>query len=76
MYKIYIRIFKMRSCFQVDVVSQVGSKAGIGSKVGVLDTVRNLLDRSCPLLIDANCVKILVTKVLYNDMPIPREYAI
>lgn len=35
----------------------------VKSKPGLLDTVRNLLDRSCPLLVDANCIALLVTRV-------------
>lgn len=42
---------------KVDVVERVGSKAS------VLDTVRSILDRACPMLIDAKCIEILVTKV-------------
>ncbi len=45
---------------QVDVVSKVGSKPM------VLDTVRNMLDRGCPMLIDAKCVELLVVKVCYS----------
>ena len=43
--------------------SQVGVVEQVGSKPGLLDTVRNLLDRACPLLMDAGCIEILVTKV-------------
>lgn len=37
----------------------------MGSKSGVHDTetVRNLLDRACPMLIDASCIRVLVTEV-------------
>ena len=47
--------------YQVDVLEKVGSK------VGLLDTVKNLLDRACPMLIDANCIKSVVTKVPFNS---------
>lgn len=35
----------------------------VRSKAGLLDTVRNMLDRACPMLIDSSCVEILVDKV-------------
>lgn len=35
----------------------------VKSKPGVLDTVRNLLDSASPILIDAACIKLLVSKV-------------
>lgn len=42
---------------QVDVMGKIGAKAG------VLDTVKNVLDRACPMLIDAKSVEFLVVKV-------------
>ena len=44
-------------CLQVEVVGKVGSKSI------VLEIVRNMLDRACPMLIDAKCVETLVIKV-------------
>ena len=35
----------------------------VRSKAGLLDTVRNMLDRACPMLIDSSCIEILVDKV-------------
>ena len=35
----------------------------VRSKTGLLDTVRNMLDRACPMLIDAKCIEVLVDLV-------------
>ena len=35
----------------------------IGSRHNILDTIKALLDRSCPMLVDARCVSLLVERV-------------
>lgn len=35
----------------------------VGSRHGILDSVRDLLDRSCPMLVDSHCVALLVEGV-------------
>ena len=40
----------------------------IGSKSGEIETVKNLLDRACPMMIDASCISILTTKVRGRGM--------
>ena len=42
---------------QAEVVSKLSSKSGL------LETMRGLLDRTCPMLVDAQCVQILTEKV-------------
>jgi hypothetical protein len=43
----------------MEVMKKVQAKAGS-------DTVQNLLDKTCPRLIDANCIKLLVSKVPFS----------
>ena len=42
---------------KAEVISKLSSKSGL------LETMRSLLDRTCPMLIDAQCVQILTEKV-------------
>lgn len=54
-------VFSRAPCLlsQMDVMKKVQAKVGS-------DTVLNLLDRACPRLIDANCIKLLVSKVGFH----------
>ena len=47
------------SFIQAEVISKVSSKSGL------LETMRSLLDRTCPMLIDAQCVQIITEKVCH-----------
>ena len=40
-----------------------------GKGAGLVDTVRALLDESCPILVDAHCVGLLVEKVRPPSTP-------
>ena len=40
------------------------------SKSDLVDTMRSLLDRTCPMLVDAQCVQIITEKVQYIYMNI------
>ena len=41
-----------------------------GKGAGLVDTVRALLDESCPILVDAHCVGLLVEKVRPPSLPL------
>ena len=43
----------------------------LSSKFGILDVMRGLLDRTCPMLVDAQCIQILTEKVCVCQLHIP-----